>query len=175
MENHYFRYEFCNLHTGKWKITEIVTKFGTRRSKIIHENYSSDLTIRPRPVAYCGSYRWIYKPRNAIRCATWALNSCVCLSAARQGLGNVSLAFRLLTLTDVRIGPIETFREIERFFEGLSRASACLWNLGVRRRIVDYNTNNIYVYTSLSPPMMIYSCICYTRFWIELILEIFAF
>lgn len=122
--------------------------------------------IRNTPTPGSGSLWTERKPRNAILCATWALNS-VCLSA-RQGLGNVSPAFRLLTLTDVRYWADRngsTFREIERSFEGLSAEHLPASGIGgSTHRIIDYNTDNIYIYIyvykerlSKSP---IYSYVC---------------
>ncbi|KAK1125745.1 hypothetical protein K0M31_005293 [Melipona bicolor] len=106
--------------------------------------------IHLRPVAHCGlldrsitlvtRYGARLPEPEFVRSSTGS----VCLSA-RQGLGNVSLPFRLLTLTDVRIGPIERFdedsREIGRFWGFIVALVHLLASAtGGRNQIVDYNT-----------------------------------
>lgn len=83
-----------------------------------------------------------------------------CLSA-RQGLGNVSPAFRLLTLTDVRYWPDRNVRRFARLndLSRVYREHLPAMESGVPD--IDYNADNIYVYIYITSLMAIYSYICF--------------
>lgn len=129
-----------NCGDVKKKLSDYRTYLHPKLSRKIIRQVRTD-EIRPRPVADHSG--WIHKPRNAIRCATWALNS-VCLRV-RALETSVRLFDSWLWLTSV-IGPIETF-DVSRdwtIFRGFIESICLPMESGVPD--IDYNADNIYVY-----------------------------